>query len=126
MSRRASVEFADAMTMDAGLDARFVEHAYWLLLGRAATATELRDETRHGGADAARTFLMRLTSAPEAAALRRSLLAVPDWPGASAYEQHLRALGGNREFVARSYESLLGRPADAGGLQHYSQALDAG
>jgi SAM-dependent methyltransferase len=107
-------------------DARFIEGAFWILLGRAPTPTEHRDEARNPGDTARRTLLMRLLASPEAARLRASLLEPAAWAGAEGLEQGLRSLGAAQAFVALAYECLLGRPADEGGLAHYSGAIDSG
>jgi SAM-dependent methyltransferase len=114
-------------------NARFIEDAFWVLLGRAATPTDLREELRNespGGPDARRVFLMRLITSPEANLLRRG------WgdagqnglnpPNHADFERGLRSIGPDETFVQRAYECLLGRPADEGGLTHYTRALAGG
>ena len=108
------------------MDARFVEDAFWILLGRGATVTEVRDETRHAGADARRVLLMRLLSSPEAEQLRNNVVRGAAWAGADAFEANLKQRGDDDWFVNRAYECVLGRPADPGGLAHYTRALTAG
>src|SRR5216684_1485917 len=103
--------------------ARFVEDAFWIVLGRAATPKELRDELRNTGAGAQRALLMRLLAAPEADRVRRALR---EAGGHADLEHGLRSVGPDEAFVRRAYECLLGRPADADGLAHYSRALAGG
>ncbi|MGE3512653.1 MAG: methyltransferase domain-containing protein [Vicinamibacterales bacterium] len=106
---------------------RFIEDVFWIVLGRAATAIELRDEARSVNADSRRTLLLRLLASPEFLRIRQAWLAGRDpYADAEAVERGLRGLGTNSEFVARAYECLLGRPADSGGLTHYAQALARG
>jgi SAM-dependent methyltransferase len=112
------------------LDPGFVEDAFWIVLGRAASPTELRDGLRNGGADARGVLLMRLLSSPEADNLRRrwkeggkdGAHALPD----ADLERGLRSVGADQAFLRRAYECVLGRPADAGGLSHYAGALASG
>lgn len=103
--------------------ARVVTEAFWILLGRAPSSTELRDETRSPGAEAERVLLMRLVTSPEAERLRHDLLAVGS---DEALETGLRTLGADRAFVAAAYTYLFGRAADDGGLSHYVRALEKG
>jgi SAM-dependent methyltransferase len=104
---------------------RFINEAFWILLGRAPAPTEFRDEARQTGAEARRVLLMRLVSSPEAERLRRDL-STGDLAEAGGLEQGLRSLGADIAFVQRAYECLLGRPADQGGLTHYATALTSG
>ena len=69
---------------------------------------------------------MRLLASPEAGRLRASFLEPEARAGAEALEQGLRSLGPAEVFVALAYECLLGRPADQGGLAHYSGAIESG
>jgi len=105
--------------------ARFVEDAFWILLGRGATDTERRDELRTIGADARRVLLMRLLSSQES---QRFFAALGNQHGkeTAAVERGLGTLGADRDFVQRAYECVLGRSADEGGLAHYAQALASG
>jgi SAM-dependent methyltransferase len=107
-------------------DPRFVEDAFWIVLGRAASPSELRDELRTGGADARRVLLMRLLSSPEAHNLRRAWQEGVNAPAHADFERGLRSVGSDEAFVRRGYECLLGRPADEGGLRHYTDALSSG
>ena len=110
--------------------ARFVEDAFLLVLGRAATSTDLREELRKEGADARRAFLMRLITSPEANNLRRGWAAARQrgLPPANEgeFERGLRSIGTDQTFVKRAYECLLGRPADDDGLAGYTRALASG
>ena len=108
-------------------DPRFIQDVHWIVLGRAASGVELRDAARGFGPDSARPLLMRLLSSPEFLRIRDG------WAtGGAAYrdvaavEAGLGSVGGPAAFVSRVYECLLGRPADAGGLAHYIDALGKG
>src|SRR5882724_11700848 len=107
-------------------NARFVADAFWIVLGRAASPTELRDELRNTSADARRVLLMRLLSSPEADRLRRAWKGDAEPSSGADLERGLRSLGSDDVFVARAYDCVLGRPADAGGLRHYTGALASG
>jgi SAM-dependent methyltransferase len=105
-------------------DARMIEEVFWIVLGRAPSPVDLRDEMRSGERH---TLLMRLLSSPEFHTIRRTGRAGsgPEGDG-EARELGLRALGPDDRFVQRAYEYLLGRPADESGFRHYAAALAAG
>ena len=107
-------------------DARFIEEAFWIVLGRGATPIELRDEARRFTPDARRTLLYRLLSSPEFHRIRTSWREPVEFKGREHLERALGALGPDAAFVKRAYECLLGRPADDSGLRHYAGALHAG
>ncbi|HEX4348451.1 MAG TPA: class I SAM-dependent methyltransferase [Vicinamibacterales bacterium] len=110
--------------MSASAHARFITDAFWILLGRAPSSTELRDEARNEGAEARRALLTRLVTSPESDRLRQDL---SDGAAASeAIENGLRSLGTDTALVNAAYECLFGRAADEGGLSHYSTALARG
>jgi len=104
--------------------ARFVEDAFWILLGRGATPTELRDELRAEGPEARRVLLMRLLSSPESERFLGVL--AREQARAADVERGLHALGADADFVRRAYQCLLGRDADEGGFSHYTRALLSG
>ena len=106
--------------------ARFIEDAFWIILGRPATANDLREELRNEGGDARRAFLMRLITSPEANSLRRGWGKELNPADYGVLERGLRAIGSDQTFVQRAYECLLGRSADDGGLTHYTRALAGG
>ena len=110
------------MTSDTA-DTRFTTEAFWLLLGRAPSPTELRDETRNAGAEARRALLMRLVTSPESERLRRD---VTEGAASDTLEIGLRSLGDDSAFVQAAYECVLARTADEGGLAHYAGALRKG
>lgn len=112
------------MATDLNSRARMIEDTFWIVLGRAPTAVELRDERRAGDCAALR---MRLLSSPEFHQLRSAWKGGTDAQGSSAdRERGLREVGPNEEFVRRAYESLFGRSPDDGGFRHYTGALAAG
>lgn len=111
----------------AGRDTTFIQQAYWIVLGRAATGLELADEQQgHLNADQL-TVLRGLLTTPEFQRRRR---AWKDGREADAdpagVERALVALGDIDLFVRRVYESLLGRGPDAGGAAHYATVLGGG
>jgi SAM-dependent methyltransferase len=126
MTPGASVESQHPMSTSGTEDARFIEGAFWILLGRAPTPIELRDEARSAGADARRILLLRLVSSPEAERLRQACSEGSEWSGAADFERGLRLLGADAAFVSSAYECVLGRAADEGGLAHYTKALATG
>ena len=106
---------------------RFIQDAHWIILGRAASAVELRDAARGFGRDGSRVLLMRLLSSPEFLRIRDAWTSGPDaYRDATSVEAGLGSVGSPAVFVARVYECLLGRPADASGLRHYIDALGKG
>jgi SAM-dependent methyltransferase len=111
----------------AASDSRFIEDVFWIVLGRAPSELELRDERRnvHAGADQA--LLKRLLACPEFLRVRET------WNepcGRSEQddriERGLQSIGSDTDFVQRAYFCLLGRAADEGGLRHYAGAIAAG
>src|ERR1700687_3572815 len=107
-------------------DASFVEDAFWIVVGRAVTPVELRDALRQFDAGARRALLMRLLSSLEFANLRAAWKDGRDLQDRSGHERGLLSLGANDVFVKRAYQCLLGRPADQGGLAHYTCGLASG
>ena len=104
--------------------AQLIEEAFWIVLGRAPSPMELRDELRGGGRQA---LLMRLLSSPEFHAIRNACKAGrgPETESPER-ERGLLALGPSDRFVRSAYDCLLGRSADEDGFRHYSAALGAG
>jgi SAM-dependent methyltransferase len=108
-------------------DSHFIEDVFWILLGRAPSEVELRDERRNVQAGAREALLKRLLACPEFLRVRQSLFEPGGSPGETdQIEQGLRSIGSDSEFVQRAYACLLGRPADEGGLRHYVGAIAAG
>lgn len=105
-------------------DGRAIEEVFWIVLGRAPSPVELRDEMRGGERHA---LLMRVLSSPEFQMLRTAWKAGGSLEGdGHARERGLRTLGPDEGFVQRAYDCLLGRPADESGFRHYTAALAAG
>jgi hypothetical protein len=111
----------------AGRDTTFIQDTYWMVLGRAATATELADEQQgHLNKDQL-TLLRGIMSSVEFSRLRRAWREGRDThPDPEALEQALIALGPPDVFIRRSYETILGRQPDEGGASHYARALKTG
>jgi SAM-dependent methyltransferase len=106
---------------------RYVAEISWILFGRPPSPTDERDQMRDLQHVERRILLMRLLSSPE---FRRIAAALKDgrvpYADPDAAERGLRSVGDDAAFVRRAYECLLGRPADEGGLRHYTGALAAG
>jgi SAM-dependent methyltransferase len=98
-----------------------VEDIFWIVLGRAPTAVELRDEQRAADPSALR---MRLLSSAEFHTLRSAWQdGIDPQGGAAGRERGLQDLGPDDRFVRCAYLSLFGRPPDDGGFHHYTAAL---
>jgi SAM-dependent methyltransferase len=111
----------------AGRDATFIEETYWLVLNRAPSPLELRDQTggalnsdqpslRYGLLDSDEFRRLR-------AAWREGIATEPD---SAALEAALLALGPDEYFVRRAYESILARWPDESGAAHYAGVLARG
>jgi SAM-dependent methyltransferase len=111
----------------AGRDTTFIQDTYWMVLGRAPTATELADEQQgHLNKDQL-TLLRGIMSSVEFSRLRRAWREGRETHSdPEALEQALSALGPPDVFIRRSYETILGRQPDEGGASHYARALKAG
>lgn len=115
------------MTSLESTDAGFIETAFWIVLGRAPGARELRDQLRGFGAHDRHWLPIRLLSSPECQHLLAKLTSgATGQAGDEGIESELGRLGSNEWFVGRAYEVLLGRAADADGLAHYAHALSSG
>ena len=110
-----------------GRDTTFIQDTYWIVLGRAATPSELADEQQgHLNKDQL-TLLRGIMSSPEFARLRRAWRDGREThPDSEAQERALAALGPPEVFVGRAYETILGRQPDEGGARHYLEALRSG
>lgn len=106
---------------------RVIDDVFWIVLGRAPSAIEAREESRAFTPDSMRTLRLRLLASPEFLQIRgawrndREPYADP-----SSVERGLSTVGAPSEFVVRAYQCLLGRPADADGLAHYVDAIARG
>ncbi|MFN7985559.1 MAG: DUF4214 domain-containing protein [Vicinamibacterales bacterium] len=111
----------------AGRDLSFISETYWLVLNRAPSALELRDQTagslnsdqpslRYGLLDSDEFRRLR-------AAWREGIRTESD---SDALEAALVALGSDEYFVKRAYESILARWPDESGGRHYVSVLAAG
>ena len=108
-------------------DTTFIQQAYWIVLGRPASALELMDEQQGRLNSDQLTLLRGLLSSPEFRRLRdawRSGRETHD--DSAALEAALIRLGPADLFVRRAYESILGRQPDESGARHYATALDTG
>jgi SAM-dependent methyltransferase len=89
----------------------FVREAFWIVLGRTAADSEVRDQLRTMDAGSAfDEVVLRLLSSPEFriihTAWKEDTITGRDLP---AQEGGLRALGSHERFVLRAHELLLGR-----------------
>lgn len=94
-------------------DIRSLQDAFWAALADAALSAERR------------ALLSRLLSSPEFSSVRAT------WKSSGAQAGRDSAgdnspPGTDEGFVCVAYECLLGRPADEGGLRHYTSALAKG
>jgi len=110
-----------------GRDISFIQDTYWIVLGRAATPSELADEQQGHLNNDQLTLLRGIMSSAEFSRLRRA------WRDGrethadpQAVERTLTALGPPEVFIRRAYETILGRQPDEGGQRHYLGALKAG
>ena len=106
--------------------ARLVGEAFWILLGRPASPTELRDGARACSHGSEWYLLARLLASAEFGGAREAWRLNPPTHDVDALERGLASLGSAENFVSRVYACVLGRPADAGGLAHYASGLAAG
>jgi SAM-dependent methyltransferase len=113
--------------MPAGRDTTFIQQAYWIVLGRAASPQELEDEHQgHLNSDQL-TLLRGILDSSEFGRIRdawkenRQPHTDPE-----AVEAALAKIGRSEFFVKRAYESILGRAPDEAGARHYTAALAAG
>lgn len=111
----------------AGRDAAFVTETYWLVLNRAPSPLELREQTggvlnsdqpslRYGLLDSDEFRRLR-------AAWRDGFESAAD---PAALEAALAGLGTDEYFVRRAYESILARWPDESGAAHYAGVLAGG
>src|SRR5437867_720008 len=107
-------------------DNRLIEDVFWIVLGRAATSLERRDARRSVSPQAKSDLVTRLITSPEFRYRRASFGEGGAFGDRPELERGLLAVGSDEQFVRRSYECLLGRPADDSGLRHYSEALATG
>jgi SAM-dependent methyltransferase len=111
----------------AGRDAAFIEQAYWIVLNRPPSASELDDQRRnHLNSDQV-TLSRGLLQSQEFRRLRDAWKRGQETHADPArLESALKALGTDSFFVDRVYESLLARKPDAGGASHYVGVLARG
>lgn len=104
-----------------------IRDAFWIVLGRAPSDDEVLAKLADFAKGGSGAVVAELLSSPE---FHIIFCGWTDDVGIGkdpvAHETGLRGLGSDAAFVSRAYEFLLGRPADAEGLAHYSSALAAG
>lgn len=107
--------------------ADLLREAFWIILARAPTDDELADVRRDDESGGLAAVVRRLLSSPEFHLIFsgwRDDIGIGKDP--VAHEAGLQTLGDNDHFVRRTYEYILGRDADAGGLSNYVRALASG
>ena len=104
----------------------FVEHAYWIAMGRAPSPEELARavDGLHEGTKL--TLVINLVTQPEAVRYRAAWDSGQHVRDPGEIERGLRSLGSHETFIASAYECLLGRAVDDDALQHYTAALASG
>src|ERR1051326_8260200 len=107
-------------------DRRFVEQVVWMVIGRAPTPLELVDMVRPFDRHARYLLMKRLITSVDAEDLRTAWREGKRGPDPDAQERALESVGTNEQFVQFAYDMLFDRPADAGGLGHYTGALERG
>jgi SAM-dependent methyltransferase len=110
-----------------GRDAASIEQAYWIVLNRPPTALELQDQTSVALNLDHYPLLYGILDSSEFRRLRAAWKqGVETHPDPETLEAKLVAVGPDDTFVARAYESILGRPPDDSGRVHYSRVLASG
>lgn len=111
----------------AGRDSAFIEQAYWIVLNRPPSATELADQRAHHLNSDQVTLSRGLLHSGEFRRLRTAWKNGLDTQVDPALlERALQTIGSDEFFVDRVYQSLLARNADDGGKQHYVGVLGRG
>ncbi len=107
--------------------AAFIRDAFWLVLARAPSDNELRDQLRDYTTGDERAVVLRFLSSPEFRLVRAGWIT-----GAGIdkdpilHEAGLQSIGTHDQFVRFAYLWLFDRDADASGLSHYVAALASG
>ena len=108
-------------------NAEIIRAGFWLVLGRAISEAELRDQLRAMEASDEGVFVLRLLSSPEFRLLRLAWLEGGDTErDPQAHESGLRSLGSDEWFVDHAYRYFLGRQPDAVGRASLLAALGEG
>jgi SAM-dependent methyltransferase len=107
---------------------RFIADAFLIVLGREVSPIELRDTVRgFVVGDSEHGLTIRLLSSPEFRLLHDAIQGDRETGrDPEAGERALMAAGDDGRFVRLAYQLLLGRPADAHGLEHYTDAIRRG
>jgi SAM-dependent methyltransferase len=114
------------VTIDTDQDT-FIREAFWLVLARAPSATELRDQLRDLSPGNERTTLLRFLSSPEFRLVRQGWTTGAGIDKDPVQHEHgLQAMGSAERFVQCAYRWLFDRDADASGLAHYVSELASG
>lgn len=104
----------------------FVQHAFWIALGRPPSPEELERSLQGLHEGARTTLVINLVTQPEAVRLRSGWATGSHTRNPDDLERGLRSLGPDEVFVASAYECLLGRAVEDSGLEHYASALSNG
>ena len=107
--------------------ALFIREAFWLVLARAPSENELRDQVRDYAVGEERAVVLRFLSSPEFRLVRTG------WATGRGidkdpvvHDQGLRTLGADDQFVTLAYQWLFDRQPDPGGFAHHVAELAAG
>jgi SAM-dependent methyltransferase len=102
----------------------FIEEAFWIVLGREASALELRDALRAFDSDHTSAFVGRLLSSPEFRVMATAWKEGRETGRVPAIQEHgLRAIGGDDRFVRLAYRLLQDRDPDEEGRRYFVQTL---
>ena len=103
-----------------------ITDGFWIVLGRAISAVELRDQRRVFEPSDLDLFLARLLSSLEFRLVYLGWKAGRPERDPAILEPALRGLGADERFADRAYRFILGRDPDAGGRRSFLAELRAG
>ena len=103
-----------------------IAEGFWIVLGRAISAIELRDQRRGFEAADLDGFIGRLISSPEFRLVYLGWQAGRPERDPAVLEPGLQSLGSDDRFARRAYRFVLGREPDEGGLRSFLAELAAG
>jgi SAM-dependent methyltransferase len=106
---------------------RFIQEAFLIVVGRAASETELGAFREHHASGGHAVVIKHLLASPEFHMIFsgwKDDVGIPLEP--AAHESGLRSIGDHEYFIRLAYRFLFGREADAEGLARYVEVLSAG
>jgi SAM-dependent methyltransferase len=105
----------------------FIDEAFWIVLGREASAVERRDELRDFDSGRSSALVGRLVSSPEFRVIANAWKEGRGTGRVLAEHEHgLRTLGADDRFVRLAYAVLQDREPDEEGRQYFVNALAGG